>query len=75
MSKPVLLLLGEPTTGPAPTYAMRIKGVHEDSEKQGKTMLLVEQNAPFAATLSDYFYVLRSGKVIAEGKRVLCPKM
>jgi ABC-type branched-subunit amino acid transport system ATPase component len=39
-----------------------------------EAMLLVEQNAPGAATVSDYFYVLRSGKVMAEGETGSLPE-
>jgi len=67
MPRPKLLLLDEPTTGLAPIYVNRIAEVLEDLKKKGITMLLVEQNAPVAVSLSDYFYVLRTGRIAAEG--------
>ena len=67
MGNPNLLLLDEPTIGLAPVFVKHIRTLLENLRRNGMTMLLVEQNAPFAISLSDYFYVLRNGEVVAEG--------
>ena len=74
MGNPNLLLLDEPTTGLAPIFVKHIRALLEDLRQNGMTMLLVEQNAPFAISLSHYFYVLRNGEVVAEGETDSLPK-
>jgi branched-chain amino acid transport system ATP-binding protein len=66
MAEPRMLLLDEPTTGLAPIYVERIKELLTRLKEKNMTMLLVEQNAPMAVALSDYFFVLRNGRVVAE---------
>jgi len=67
MNSPKLLLLDEPTTGLAPIYSKRIENLLDKLRQRKTTMLLVEQNAPLAVSLSNYFYVLRNGQIVAEG--------
>jgi branched-chain amino acid transport system ATP-binding protein len=67
MANPKLLLLDEPTTGLAPIYVQKIIELLERLKEKNITMLLVEQNAPMAVKLADYFYVLRNGKIVCEG--------
>ncbi len=67
MSRPNLLLLDEPTTGVAPIFVKKISALLEILKKSRITMLIVEQNAPVAISISDYYYVLRSGKIVVEG--------
>jgi branched-chain amino acid transport system ATP-binding protein len=74
MADPQLLLLDEPTTGLAPIYVERIKELLTRLKERNMTMLLVEQNAPMAVTLSEYFYVLRNGRVVAEGTAASLPE-
>lgn len=74
MTNPKLLLLDEPTTGLAPIYAKRIENLLDKLTKKETTMLLVEQNAPLAVSLSNYFYVLRNGRIVAEGNTDTLPK-
>ena len=68
MSRPKLLLLDEPSLGLAPIMvektAEMILGIH----KKGTTVLLVEQNAFMALTMSDRAYLLETGKTVLEGK-------
>ena len=52
MAEPKMLLLDEPTTGLAPIYVERIKDLLRRLKERNMTMLLVEQNAPMAVTLS-----------------------
>jgi branched-chain amino acid transport system ATP-binding protein len=58
------LLLDEPTEGLAPVVVQQIGGVIRRLKKKGFTILLVEQNFHFAATLADRHYVVEHGRVI-----------
>jgi branched-chain amino acid transport system ATP-binding protein len=69
MSRPKLLLLDEPSLGLAPLIVQRIFGiVKEINERDGTTILLVEQNANVALRLADRGYVLETGQVVMEDK-------
>jgi len=59
-----LLLLDEPTEGLAPVVVQQIGGVIRRLKRKGFTILLVEQNFHFAATLADRHYVVEHGRVI-----------
>ena len=59
-----LLLLDEPTEGLAPVVVQQIGGVIRRLKEKGFTILLVEQNFQFAATLADRHYVVEHGRVI-----------
>jgi branched-chain amino acid transport system ATP-binding protein len=59
-----LLLLDEPTEGLAPVVVQQIGGVIRRLKQKGFTILLVEQNFHFAATLADRHYVVEHGRVI-----------
>ena len=59
-----LLLLDEPTEGLAPVVVQQIGGVIRRLKERGFTILLVEQNFHFAATLADRHYVVEHGRVI-----------
>jgi branched-chain amino acid transport system ATP-binding protein len=63
MSRPKLLLLDEPSMGIAPILVERIYETIAEINKQGTTILLVEQNANFALDVSSRGYVLETGKV------------
>ncbi len=67
MSNPRLLLLDEPTLGLAPTLVDVIFDLLDTLRAQGRTMLVVEQNAARALQLADRGYVLRTGRVVAQG--------
>ncbi|KAA3596241.1 MAG: ABC transporter ATP-binding protein [Calditrichaeota bacterium] len=68
MSQPKLLLLDEPSLGIAPILVQTIfEKVVEVNKELGVTVLLVEQNARLALKISDYGYVLETGKIILEG--------
>lgn len=68
MSNPELLLLDEPTSGVAPIYIERINELIRQLLERGLTILLVEHNAYVAFELSQYYYALRNGQIISEGK-------
>jgi branched-chain amino acid transport system ATP-binding protein len=67
MSRPALLLLDEPSLGLAPIMANKIFKTIKEINREGVTILLVEQNARAAMKLSDRGYVLESGHVALEG--------
>jgi branched-chain amino acid transport system ATP-binding protein len=64
MSRPKLLLLDEPSMGLAPVLVERIFQVIEEVNKQGTTILLVEQNANVALEIATRGYVLESGFIV-----------
>ena len=59
-----MLLLDEPTEGLAPVIVQRIGEVIRQLKARGFTVLLVEQNFRFAATLADRHYIVEDGRVI-----------
>jgi branched-chain amino acid transport system ATP-binding protein len=59
-----LLLLDEPTEGLAPVIVQQIGAVIRALKQKGFTILLVEQNFHFAATVADRYYVVEHGRVI-----------
>jgi branched-chain amino acid transport system ATP-binding protein len=63
MARPKLLLLDEPSMGIAPILVERIYETIAEINRQGTTILLVEQNANFALGVSQRGYVLETGKV------------
>ena len=63
MTKPTLLLLDEPSMGIAPILVDRIYETIQEINKQGMTILLVEQNANYGLGVSKRAYVLETGKV------------
>jgi branched-chain amino acid transport system ATP-binding protein len=68
MAKPTLLLLDEPSMGIAPILVERIYETIAEINRQGTTILLVEQNANFALEVSSRGYVLETGKVTVTDK-------
>ena len=63
MAQPKLLLLDEPSMGLAPILVERIYETVSEINRQGTTILLVEQNANYALSVSQRGYVLETGKV------------
>jgi branched-chain amino acid transport system ATP-binding protein len=70
MAEPRLLLLDEPSLGLAPLVVEEIFDLIARLKKDGKTILVVEQNAQMALEIADYAYVLESGKVKLSGPAV-----
>jgi branched-chain amino acid transport system ATP-binding protein len=64
MSRPKLLLLDEPSMGLAPVLVERIFEIIREINKQGTTLLLVEQNANVALEIASRGYVLESGAIV-----------
>lgn len=67
MSKPRLLLLDEPSMGLAPIFIKEIFNIIVDIQKQGTTVLLIEQNANMALQIANRGYVLETGKIVLSG--------
>lgn len=67
MSNPELLLLDEPSLGLAPNFVIMIFDMIREINKQGVTILLIEQNANMALLNSDRAYVLENGIVSMSG--------
>lgn len=68
MSKPQLLLLDEPSMGLAPLIVAQIFEIIQNLNKNGMTVLLVEQNASLALKISHRAYVLETGSLVLEGR-------
>ena len=71
MPGPKLLLLDEPSLGLAPNFVEMIFDMIKEINKQGVTILLIEQNANMALSASDRAYVLENGVVTMEMQRRL----
>ena len=67
MSDPEILLLDEPSMGLAPLVVDEIFAVIAQFRAEGRTVLLVEQNAGAALDIADYAYVLENGRVELQG--------
>lgn len=67
MARPKLLLLDEPSMGLAPIVVQEIFDVIQDINRNGTTILLVEQNAKKALQIADYAYVMETGKIVLHG--------
>lgn len=70
MSRPRLLMMDEPSLGLAPVLVDVVFDLIASLREQGRTLLVVEQNASRMLDLADRAYVLRSGEVVAEGTGV-----
>jgi branched-chain amino acid transport system ATP-binding protein len=68
MSEPELLLLDEPSLGLAPNLVLLIFELIQAINKQGVTILLVEQNANMALSISNRTYVLETGRIALSGE-------
>lgn len=68
MSNPEILMLDEPSLGLAPKIVESIFELLQNLNKEGIMILLVEQNANVALEISDYAYVLETGKIVLEDK-------
>lgn len=67
MTKPKIMLMDEPSMGLSPLLVKEIFHIIEDINKQGTTVLLVEQNAKMALSIADRAYVLETGKITMQG--------
>ena len=67
MSRPKLLMLDEPSMGLSPLLVDEVFTIIKDLNKEGTTVLLVEQNAGKSLAISDRAYVLENGKIVLSG--------
>jgi branched-chain amino acid transport system ATP-binding protein len=67
MADPTLLILDEPSLGLAPMLVQQIRDIIVDINKQGTSVLLIEQNASMALSIADYGYIMEVGKVVMDG--------
>mgnify|MGYP000836437655 CR=1 FL=1 len=67
MSRPKLMMLDEPSLGLAPLVVQDIFSIIREINRQGVTVLLVEQNANMALKIADLAYVLETGTITMSG--------
>jgi branched-chain amino acid transport system ATP-binding protein len=67
MARPKLIMMDEPSLGLAPNVVDEVFDIIRDINKAGTTILLIEQNAMAALSVSDYGYVLETGTIQMEG--------
>jgi branched-chain amino acid transport system ATP-binding protein len=67
MSSPRLLLLDEPSLGLAPQVAKQIAEIVVEINRQGTSVLIVEQNARTALSIAERGYVMETGRIVLEG--------
>jgi len=68
MSSPKVLMLDEPSLGLAPLLVKEIfENIRTINQEMNTTILVVEQNAKIALDVSQYAYIMESGKIVLEG--------
>jgi branched-chain amino acid transport system ATP-binding protein len=67
MSSPKIVLMDEPSLGLAPGLVDLVFGLIDRLRSEGRTLLVVEQNAHKMLEVADRAYVMRSGRIVAEG--------
>ena len=67
MSAPKLLLLDEPSLGLSPIMCGEIAAIIRDIHAEGRTVILVEQNARLALALAQHAYVIETGDIVLSG--------
>lgn len=68
MSRPRLIVLDEPSMGLAPLVVKEIFQIVQELRREGRTVLLIEQNARAALQIADRGYVLETGKIVLQGE-------
>ncbi|MEJ8751132.1 ABC transporter ATP-binding protein [Lagierella sp. ICN-221743] len=68
LTNPKVLLLDEPSMGLSPLFVDKIFDTIRILKEEGRTILLVEQNANLALDIADRAYVLETGKIVKEGR-------
>ena len=67
MSNPKLMMLDEPSMGLSPILVQQVFDIIKELHESGTTILLVEQNARMALSITDRAYVLETGKITLTG--------
>ena len=67
MSRPKIIMMDEPSLGLAPIIVQGIFDIIREINKQGTTVLLIEQNANMALRIADFGYVMETGRISLQG--------
>jgi len=67
MVDPKLLILDEPSLGLAPKLVAQIRDTIVEINKDGTSVLLIEQNANMALSIANYGYIMETGKIVMDG--------
>ena len=67
MTDPKLIVLDEPSLGLAPMLVEQIRDIIVDINRQGTSVLLIEQNANMALQIAHYGYIMETGKIVMDG--------
>ena len=67
MAKPKLIMMDEPSLGLAPIVVRGIFEIIREINRQGITVLLIEQNANMALKVADWAYVMQTGSILMQG--------
>jgi branched-chain amino acid transport system ATP-binding protein len=67
MQDPKLLILDEPSLGLAPLLVQEVRDIIVEINKQGASVLLIEQNATMALSIADHGYIMETGKMVMDG--------
>ena len=68
MAKPKLVMMDEPSLGLAPLVVKGIFDIIKEINRQGITVLLIEQNANMALKTADWAYVMQTGTILMQGE-------
>ena len=68
MSRPKLVMMDEPSLGLAPIVVKGIFDIIREINRQGITVLLIEQNANMALKVADHAYVMQTGSILMHGE-------
>lgn len=68
MARPRLLMLDEPSMGLSPLLVQQVFSIIQEMHRDGLSILLVEQNAKLALSVSNYAYILENGEIVLHGK-------
>ena len=67
MSRPQLMILDEPSLGLSPLLVSEIFDIVRSINREGTTILLVEQNATKALSVANHAYIMETGRIVLEG--------
>jgi len=67
MAQPKMLILDEPSLGLAPLLVQQVRDVIVELNREGMSVLLIEQNAMMALSIANHGYIMENGKIVMEG--------
>lgn len=67
MARPKLMMFDEPSLGLAPVIVQQVFEVIKELNKEGLSIMLIEQNAQKALSISDHAYIMQTGRVVMHG--------